>query len=110
MAILAMVFVSAFWAQSKAVDMKNEAKWNILSGLMVQRVLSTFQSSSFDDLAKDFSNLDQEYPGFHISIEAGLEPFSDIKDLREFQIEISGPVEGFRYKTKLLLFTGNKKK
>lgn len=106
MAILAMVFVTAFWSQSKTVDMKNYARWNMTTALLVQRLLSSISGHSMEDLNSEFLDIANEYPNLSFRVEGGVEPFSDLKGLKEFQLEIEGPSEGFNYKAKILLFHG----
>lgn len=110
MAMLALVFVTAFWSQSRAVELRNQAKWNMVSGILIQRFLSALITLPSEELGQAFSDVAKDNPGFGIRVEGGIEPFSDLKDLREFQIEIDGPVEGMTYKTKILLYTGGQSK
>lgn len=106
MAMLALVFVTAFWSQSRAVELKNQARWNMVTGVLIQRFLSAFITFPPEELSQAFLDVGKENPGFGIRAEGGAEPFSDLKNLREFRIEIDGPIEGMTYKTKLLLYIG----
>lgn len=109
MAILALVLVTGFWAQSRSVELENEAKWNTISGLLIQRLMSEMMTASVDDIKTGTWDIGSAYPGFSLSLEGGTEPFPELKDLKEFRLELKGPIEGLTYKTKVLIYTKDKK-
>jgi hypothetical protein len=104
MAMVALVFVTAFWSQGRGIDMENESKWNTLSALLIQRLISQTLGATESDLKTGMWDLGDSFQGFSLGLEGGLEPFSDLKDLREFRVELKGPIENLTYKTKILLY------
>jgi len=104
MALLAMVLVTAFWSQSKSVELENEAKWNTIMGTMIQTFTTEALSASLDDLQDSLAYLLKDYPNFNFKFEMGSTPFPELPDLMEFIIEIQGPAEGLSIRKKILLY------
>ena len=104
MAILAMVLVTAFWSQSRSVALENEAKWNTISGTMIQTFVTETLGTSTEDLKDNMFDLLKGYPNFNLRFEMGSVPFSELPDLMEFIIELQGPTEGLSIRKKFLLY------